>query len=57
MLYSPLLMPLLDSKLSAFRAFAQEKNFAIQDERKIDYGHQFKITNGDEVVTLNIYTT
>lgn len=57
MLYSQLVMSLLDSKLSAFRAFAQEKNFAIQDERKIDYGHQFKITNGEEVVTVNFYMT
>jgi len=48
---------LLDSKLSALRSFAQEKNFAIQDERKINYGHQFKIVNGDDVVTVNFYTT
>lgn len=60
MLYSQFLMPsttLLDSKLSALRAFLQEKKFAIQDERKIDYGHQFKIVNGGDVVTVNFYTT
>jgi ribonuclease HIII len=50
-------MSLLDAKLAAFRALAQEKNFAIQDERKIDYGHQFKIVNGGDVVTVNFYTT
>jgi len=46
-----------EKSLAAFRAFAQEKNFAIHDERKIDYGHQFKITNADDVVTVNFYTT
>ncbi len=46
-----------EKTLQAFRAFLQEKNFVIQDERKIDYGHQFKIANGDDVVTVNFYTT
>ncbi|MBI5054348.1 MAG: hypothetical protein HZB52_13935, partial [Chloroflexi bacterium] len=46
-----------EKTLQTFRAFAQEKNFAIQDERKIDYGHQFKIAHGGDVVTVNFYTT
>ncbi|MEK7441525.1 MAG: hypothetical protein AABZ78_12065, partial [Chloroflexota bacterium] len=46
-----------EKTLQTFRAFLQEKNFAIQDERKIDYGHQLKIAKDDDVVTVNIYTT
>ena len=46
-----------EKTLQTFRVFLQEKKFAIQEERQIDYGHQFKIVNGDDVVTVNFYTT
>ena len=43
--------------ISQLRAYLTEAGLELLGEREIDYGHQFKISNGTDICLVNVYTS
>lgn len=43
--------------ISQLRAYLAEASLELLEEREIDYGRQFKISNGTDICSVNVYTS